>query len=850
MWETIVQWAPVVLRRCFDAVWQVTLPWIITISLLMVLRPFLLRKYSVKCYLNCMKGMLMFLIFSMTLYSGNAYWQLPGPDVWFSSQAQESVAESTVQAGEMPIEAASSGENVAERQETSIAQTQSQNQTTETPATTTTPQKKSFPELYQIWAVGMALFLLFHLVQYGRLQWYLHKGREKIIDPAFLECYQQLYREMPIVVRKPRVYCHKGLPSSICVGLLRKTIYVDTQDRDLEETKWVLRHELFHCENGDMFGRWIFLLVQAMHWFNPLMYWLIDQLEWITELECDAKVVDGADLWERRAYSMAILHSIRDGNRKRSRLSTAFVEDKETLEKRLEAIMDMQHKKAGRIMPVLFSLALVFCFCFVGCTPVEPQNQSAEAVQTDLTRELYNARTPYIGGASDVGKILGLLPLPNGLTTHEEGMELFTDEGSPFGAKQHLMFTEATMEVEKQALLLDTSQLERNAYLFLALVDNADFLEYKIHGTPTAESVTLHFDRQTAEKYYGDIDLRSFTTDFDTFAAFVEELNTLFDCPFTETIETAGRENWEENQREAMELVQAIASQLPLQGDFDTWVDKVRQTEDYDRLIKLGDDALIYCLSQLAVSADMDTESNLMMLAADELAYGSRRDAKEIDTTPEEWLVTYSALDSQYVAPFYLGMEDAYAQMPEAKYLSLSKEASRSRVTSKEKAVQAVYEALSQFVEEEKLTGHDLVVFAPLILDLAETDDTLQVCCVVGEDRYRMIRVREQGYCLVNEGGSRVPARLDFVKENDGWKLEEIYWAKDGSGYAPSIEEMAPNDTVAKKMIGYDSEDVTRLLYDNLIQYLNQTDFSPVIYDVGYKTEAFKQELRQFLLLA
>lgn len=45
------------------------------------------------------------------------------------------------------------------------------------------------------------------------------------------------------------------------------------------------------------------------------------------------------------------------------------------------------------------------------------------------------------------------------------------------------MFTEATTEAEKQALLSNTDQLERNAYLFLALVDNADFLEYKIHDT-------------------------------------------------------------------------------------------------------------------------------------------------------------------------------------------------------------------------------------------------------------------------------------------------------------------------------------------------------------------------------
>ena len=86
LWETMIQWAPVVLRRCFDAVWQVTLPWIITILLLMLLRPFLLRRYSVKCYLNCMRIMMGLLIMSMTAYSGNAYWQIPGPDVLLSHE--------------------------------------------------------------------------------------------------------------------------------------------------------------------------------------------------------------------------------------------------------------------------------------------------------------------------------------------------------------------------------------------------------------------------------------------------------------------------------------------------------------------------------------------------------------------------------------------------------------------------------------------------------------------------------------------------------------------------------------------------------------------------------------------
>lgn len=274
----------------------------------------------------------------------------------------------------------------------------------------------------------------------------------------------------------------------------------------------------------------------------------------------------------------------------------------------------------------------------------------------------------------------------------------------------------------------------------------------------------------------------------------------------------------------------------------------MRQSEAFAQLVALGDDALIYCLMQMP--GGTDTESYVTMLAADELAYGSRRDGASFDETLEEWYQVYCALDSQYAVHFYKGLEQEYADMPEAEYLSLSKEAARSRVTSKETAVQAVYKALSDYMEEDKLNGHELVVFAPLVLDVAETEDTLQVCCVVGDDRYRMNRVGNQGYCLLNEGGSRVPARLDFVKEQGEWKLEEIHWAKDGSGYAPSIKDMAPNEEVAQKMIDFDSDDMTRLLYDNLIQYMNVTDTSYMVYDMGYKTEDLQQELRQFLQLA
>ena len=90
----------------------------------------------------------------------------------------------------------------------------------------------------------------------------------------------------------------------------------------------------------------------------------------------------------------------------------------------------------------------------------------------------------------------------------------------------------------------------------------------------------------------------------------------------SETLETAGRENWVEYYQTAMELVQNISAEMPLQGDFAAWADQMRQSEAFAQLVALGDDALIYCLMQMP--GGTDTESYVVMLAAYELAYGSR----------------------------------------------------------------------------------------------------------------------------------------------------------------------------------------------------------------------------------
>ena len=83
-------------------------------------------------------------------------------------------------------------------------------------------------EMEQVWALGMVLFFSYYLIQYLRMERYLRRGRRRISDAALLDGYMTLAEEMKktqrFPIRRPRLYCHPGLPSSLCTGLIRKTI--------------------------------------------------------------------------------------------------------------------------------------------------------------------------------------------------------------------------------------------------------------------------------------------------------------------------------------------------------------------------------------------------------------------------------------------------------------------------------------------------------------------------------------------------------------------------------------------------------------------------------------------------
>ena len=734
---------------------------------------------------------------------------------------------------------------------------------------------------YVLWLGGVLGFLAWQGWKYYDFRRMLKRSRRNILDASVLDTYYGLCREMGLQ-KRPAIYFCEALPSPLCVGLFRTAVYLNSEEREPAEMRLILKHELTHCKRKGLWFKGILLLARALHFFNPFVHWMARLAEKDMELSCDLVVMADCGMAEREAYSMAILRTVREAKSKNMQMSTAFSGGKEELKMRFENIFDMTQKKRG--IALFLAAALVVCggTAFVGCAESETTEKTLSGtVYGDYTEEtvheLYGAKLQYIGDHIGVGKILGLLPLPEGVTNDSEGIELYTDK-EPYGVRRHLQWqsnAETAYTVDGESYT-DDRWMQIQGMIFLALVENAGDYNLSLHHADAADGqvvTSFSFDREQAKKYFGEQDLRDFASDEGTFRNFVLTINRYFyeGISTPEQIlalsqmdaaaaqermqEMASGDFLEETKEDqslsyqmilADSLVGEIAAQKLTSSNY---ADYLKCTQ-YDELIKLGEPALRAFLSEFAEGSIGDDLEGYIKTSACQDILGEHRD-KDVLPTPTEWYRNYTATDSTYCALFTYGDTDTTLYTDDlAKKYSMGGSDQYSIVAAgKDERLRAVYTALSDRFNKYSNAGYTTTIYAPLIEGIKENGNRMQVFAVIFDSSYTMSRTKK-GYALFERGGSVVPSRLDFEKRNGKWILTDWTQAEDGSYYADSIKKMCDGDNaLAKKMISYDSDACQMLLWQNMIYYMkaNYGGVELPIYFDSYMEEKNIKKISKFI---
>lgn len=520
---------------------------------------------------------------------------------------------------------------------------------------------------YVLWLCGVLGFLAWQGWKYYDFRRMLKRSRRNILDASVLDTYYSLCRETGME-KRPAIYFCEALPSPLCVGLFRTAVYLNSEEREPAEMRLILKHELTHCKRKDLWFKGLLLWARALHFFNPFVHGMARLAEKDMELSCDLVVMADCGMAEREAYSMAILRTVREAKSKNMQMSTAFSGGKEELKMRFENIFDMTQKKRG--IALFLAAALVVCggTAFVGCAESETTEKTLSGtVYGDYTEEtvheLYGAKLQYIGDHIGVGKILGLLPLPEGVTNDSEGIELYTDK-EPYGVRRHLQWqsNEETAYTVGGESYTDDRWMQIQGMIFLVLVENAGDYNLSLHHADAADGqvvTSFSFNREQAKKYFGEQDLRDFASDEGTFRNFVLTINRYFyeGISTPEQIlalsqmdaaaaqermqEMASGDFLEETKEDQslsyqMILADSLASEIAAQKlTSSNYADYLKCTQ-YDELVKLGEPALRAFLSEFAEGSIRDDLEGYIKTSACQDILGEHRD-KDVLPTPTEW---------------------------------------------------------------------------------------------------------------------------------------------------------------------------------------------------------------------
>ncbi len=84
-----------------------------------------------------------------------------------------------------------------------------------------------------------------------------------------------------------------GLDSPVMTGMISPVILLPDMAFTEEELSMILRHELVHWKRRDIWYKFVLLLANAVHWFNPLVWVMARQADQDIEISCDGAVLAG-----------------------------------------------------------------------------------------------------------------------------------------------------------------------------------------------------------------------------------------------------------------------------------------------------------------------------------------------------------------------------------------------------------------------------------------------------------------------------------------------------------------------------------------------------------------------------
>jgi beta-lactamase regulating signal transducer with metallopeptidase domain len=188
--------------------------------------------------------------------------------------------------------------------------------------------------------------------------------------------------------RLPRVVMSSVVNSPAVAGLLRPVLFLPASFPNgfsAAEARLVLLHELIHLKRHDLPLNWLLCGLQALHWFNPLLWLAFARMRVDRETACDAQVL-GADAEDRRAaYGHALLKLQNSASLPGLSLAFIGIFDRGGMRSRIRAIAG--HRRSHPAWGCA-AASIIAALTLVGATRAQDAktDRPADALQANTTQ--------------------------------------------------------------------------------------------------------------------------------------------------------------------------------------------------------------------------------------------------------------------------------------------------------------------------------------------------------------------------------------------------------------------------------------------------------------------------------
>ena len=216
--------------------------------------------------------------------------------------------------------------------------------------------------LFYGYLAGAAAFLLYQGISYALFRRTVRRWKRDVSRADYAAMLSDTARDLG--VSAPEMIVCEAISTPAVTGLLCPRLLLPHERYDVQELRYILRHELCHLKRRDMLLKLVLLAANAMHWFNPVVYLMLRQADEDIELACDSAATDGLELPERAAYSRTLLAAVQSSVRALP-ATTCFGGTVERLKRRITNVLGAQKKRGLGVVALVLALTLT-AGCAVG----------------------------------------------------------------------------------------------------------------------------------------------------------------------------------------------------------------------------------------------------------------------------------------------------------------------------------------------------------------------------------------------------------------------------------------------------------------------------------------------------